>query len=125
MSLPPMDRDTLRSLKTDTDESVRRAKVNDIVKYIYAGVVEQAKISTDTFYYLSLPSYNDKKQFYVLNMGEILNDLDFLFPQCYVAHTLLARGTNGKLYDISRLDDSILPLVNDPLPNSYIVVDWS
>lgn len=123
MSLPPMSRDSLRSLKTETDESKRRAKVEEVVAYIYKGVVEAAKTSTDTVYYLPLP-FLDKK-FYVSNMGEILNDLEFLFPQCYVAHTLLTRGTNGKLYDISRIDDDILPLVNDTLPNSYIVVDWS
>lgn len=118
-----MSRDSLRSLKTETDESKRRAKVEEVVAYIYKSVVEAAKNSTDTVYYLPLP-FLDKK-FYVSNMGEILNDLEFLFPHCYVAHTLLTRGTNGKLYDISRLDDDILPIVNDTLPNSYIVVDWS
>ena len=59
------------------------------------------------------------------NMKDILAGLKALFPECKVTHTLMARKNDGTLYDISNLDDAVLPFVNELLQESYIVVDWS
>lgn len=63
--------------------------------------------------------------FHIKNMKDILAGLKALFPECKVTHTLMARKNDGTLYDISKLDDAILPFVNELLQESYIVVDWS
>jgi hypothetical protein len=58
-------------------------------------------------------------------MPEILQALKVLFPDSSVSHTLLAEGKDGKLYDIEKLTDSNLSLVNTALEDSYIFIDWS
>jgi hypothetical protein len=63
--------------------------------------------------------------FYVENMFDILRGLQNLFPECTVSHTLLSKGTDGKFYDISTLDEKLLPFVNRALDQSFIVIDWS
>ena len=63
--------------------------------------------------------------FYLENMPDILSGLQELFPDCTVSHTLLCKGTDGKFYDISTLDEKILPFVNRALDQSFIVIDWS
>jgi len=63
--------------------------------------------------------------FFLANMPDILSGLQQLFPDCTVTHSLLCQGTDGKLYDISTLDDKVLPFVNRALDRSFIVIDWS
>jgi hypothetical protein len=58
-------------------------------------------------------------------MADILSGLQALFPDCIVSHTLLCKGTDGKFYDISTLDEKVLPFVNRALDQSFIVIDWS
>jgi hypothetical protein len=69
--------------------------------------------------------YGIPNPFYIENMPSILAVLQDLFPDSSVSHTLLAKGTDGKFYDISKLDDKVLPFVNRALDESYIVIDWS
>jgi hypothetical protein len=38
---------------------------------------------------------------------------------------LLAPGTDGRLYDVAKITDDVLPLVDSVIKDSYIVVDWS
>jgi len=63
--------------------------------------------------------------FYIENMPDILSGLQTLFPECSVSHTLICKGADGKFYDISTLDDKVLPFVNRALDQSFIVIDWS
>jgi len=37
----------------------------------------------------------------------------------------MARAKDGKLYDVAKLDDAVLPFVDRALDQSYIVIDWS
>ena len=57
------------------------------------------------------------------HMPNILANLQALLPGCSVKHALMARGSDGKLYDIEMLTDKILPLVDKVLDESYIVVE--
>ena len=94
---------------------------------IYNAAVHAARTTTDTSYNWALPpqNYRHPDLFFVKNMPDILAGLQELFPGCAVSHTLLSKGTDGKMYDISKLDDKVLPFVNRALDQSYIVVDWS
>ena len=122
-----MSRDTMRELKTKTEEATRIQQVKNIVQQIYRAAVETAKSSPVSSYNHPVPPQNrhNPDHFYVKNIADILAGLQELFPDCDVTHTLLARGTDGKMYDISKLDDKVLPFVNRALDQSYIVVDWS
>ena len=103
-------------------------KINTIVTTIYDDTVCIAKSSDVTSYNYQIP-FNEQTQssdnFYIQNIDTILNKLKELFPECSVSHTLLAKGKNGKLYDISKINDDILPLIDTTLKQSYIVIDWS
>jgi hypothetical protein len=122
-----MSRHTMRELKANTEEAARIQRVKEIVQHVYQAAVQTAKSSYATSYNHQLPPQNRHQPdlFYVKNMADILAGLQELFPGCDVSHTLLARGTDGKMYDISKLDDKVLPFVNRALDQSYIVVDWS
>jgi hypothetical protein len=68
---------------------------------------------------------NELNTFYTTNMNDILEQLQELFPGCSVSHAILSRGSDGKLYDISKINDRILQVIITALPNSYIFIDWS
>ena len=136
-----MPRDTMRELKANTEEATRIQRVKQIVQQVYHAAVQTAKSKTDTSYNYQVPrgpAYQYQNNianrvnqdivtdpFYVKNMPDILVGLQVLFPGCDVTHTLLSKGTDGKMYDISKLDDKVLPFVNRALDQSYIVIDWS
>ncbi len=63
--------------------------------------------------------------FHIKNMSDILAGLRNLFPDCTVSHTLLCQAKDGKMYDVAKLDDAVLPFVDRALDQSYIVIDWS
>ena len=140
----PMSRDAMRQLKANTEEAARIQQVKNIVEQVYRAAVQTAKSKTETSYNHPLPlgatvaemqivvvkkfgcnGGTTADPFYVKNMPDILAGLQELFPGCDVSHTLLSKGTDGKMYDISKLDDKVLPFVNRALDQSYIVVDWS
>jgi len=121
MHLPSMSSDALRILRVD--EEKRLFKINSIVHSIYPRVLQIAKHSGEKAYHHEI--HFAERVFYTTNATAILAGLKELFPDAHIAHTLLARGTDGKLYDIARLNDSTLRLVSKANNNSYIVVDWS
>lgn len=144
-----MSRDTMRELKAKTEEAARLEGVKNRIQMIYNAAVHAARFTPETSYNFQLPlvhtvsvadyhgamvmaasKYGSKAgmttdPFYLKNMPDILAGLQELFPGCAVSHTLLSKGTDGKMYDISKLDDKVLPFVNRALDQSYIVIDWS
>ena len=63
--------------------------------------------------------------FHIKNIPDIIAGLRELFPDCSVSHTLLCQAKDGKMYDVAKLDDAVLPFVDRALDQSYIVIDWS
>jgi hypothetical protein len=121
-----MSRDTMRGLKAKYEEAARIQQVKQIVQQVYQAAVQTARSKDDTSYNHPLPpAHHADHSFYLKNVPDILAGLQELFPGCAVSHTLLSKGTDGKMYDISKLDDKVLPFVNRALDQSYIVVDWS
>lgn len=139
MSIIPVDRMTLLSLKAMKDETDRRKELDDLVTSIYKQVLYVATNSTRTSFQQVVPRNSvprgrvgrgnsentEMHPLYKANMDEILRRLQELFPDSLVSHTLMAQGTDGIMYDISRLDDTALPFVNQTLSQSYIHIDWS
>ena len=139
----PMSRAMMQELKSQKDEEARQAQIKMIVGGIYVRAIQVAEKTVNSSYNFRIPtapyvhnppmnmSCNPHNQsgpsdpFHVKNMKDILAGLQVLFPECKVTHTLMARKNDGTLYDISKFDDSVLPLVNELLQESYIVIDWS
>jgi len=144
MSVVPVDRMTLLSLKAMKDEADRRKELDDLIASIYKQVIYVATNSNRTSFQQVVPRNSvprgrvqhlplgrgnsentEMHPLYKANMEEILRRLQELFPDSLVSHTLMAQGTDGIMYDISRLDDTALPFVNQTLSQSYIHIDWS
>ena len=139
-ALTPMSRDAMRELtaKVEVEEDARLQGIKQRVASIYHQAVTAAQNSTETSFKMEVPKMDNtlttshmtqhhlvSDPFYIENMTYILCSLQHLFPGCKVSHTLLSQGTDGKFYDISSLDDKILPFVNKALDQSFIVIDWS
>jgi hypothetical protein len=71
-----------------------------------------------------------KKEDILDNMKEILCCLESIFPECTISYksSSIARGRDGKEYDISTLDDNLRQLIINPgqfRKSDCIVIDWS
>jgi hypothetical protein len=118
MTLNPMNRKDMNALRVHPDEK----QITHIVTAVYNHAINSAKITQKTQYYYPVPTDDP---FYRANIPVILCRLEALFPDCIVSHSLLARGTNGKLYDISKISDDNLHFVNTVNEDSYIIIDWT
>jgi len=117
----PVTCNTLRTLRSD--EERRLFKIDSIVKSIYPIVLHTAKYTSDKSYNHEI-KFADRV-FYTANMAAVIAGLKELFPDAYIAHTLLSPGDDGKLYDVARLNDATLRRVSKANENTYIVIDWS
>ena len=138
MSLIPMSRESMESLKATTENNIRLALLGKIVAAIYTCAVTFAKQTTDTtFRYPLIATYHEmrgmpngyldgvKPEFYRNNMPEILGNLQELFPECFITHANLTRGQDGKMYTTSNIEESIRPFLNIENSKEYIIIDWS
>jgi hypothetical protein len=138
MDQVPVTRDILRNLKNKRDEEMRIQKVNNCISQVYSAIIQKAKTSTETSYYHMLPSFPVSKathlpaphpEFHRENMEDILHGLRTLFPDCSVEYSTLIQGQDGKLYDISKMDEKVMQFAFHPsyrkTSQEYIVIDWS
>jgi hypothetical protein len=140
----------MQNLKVEKHEEARQKQIKAIVTQIYNGAYTCAKNGQGTSYNYPIPLGNTpahltpnvpclsrpsisfpapyKKSsdpFHLENMPDILTSLQCLFPECTISHSIMARAKDGKLYDVAKLDDAVLPFVDRALDQSYIVIDWS
>lgn len=124
MSLTPVSREHLRSLKTRRDEEMRIENINNYVGGIYSSVINKAQTSTDTYYRTTQISNLERK-----HMPEILDTLKILFPDCRVEYQHTIGGNDGKMYDINSLDESMRQILLNPSYKTkmqeQIVIEWS
>ena len=136
-------------LKVNKDERIRVETVKGIINVIYTNAIQAAETKGHTSYSLDInpreesrhvlrvaggakvsrESYNDavglEYQFYKDNMDEILSGLQKLFPGCTVKLVNMCTGNDGKRYDISTMDEKMLPFINQQKAFECIVIDWS
>lgn len=142
-NLVPLSRNTMQQLKSQKDDIDRLDRIKSIVKNLYERAVNHASTTSETSFHSEIPrapiqhpvgrpikspgyqTSGPSDPFYLNNMEHILSDLKKLFPDCDVTHALMAKGRNGKLYDLSKLDDKVLPFVDHTLEQSFILIDWS
>lgn len=142
MSAPtPVSSEYMRSLKAKNDEMKRLAEIEKWIKNIYNQALNAATTSGDTSYRFELPDDQHAfirnvvalkkdmtiphQDFFRTNVQDILRGLQCLFPDCNVERTTLSRGQDGNMYDITKIDDKLLPFINVQANKDYIIIDWS
>jgi len=138
MSYAPVSREEMRALKAKNDERIKNTQIDTVVSMIYNAAVNYATTQTDciyrwpysnqqTFGYVS--GHHITYQILLDNMEEILKRLQGLFPDSLIEtkKVSMARGRDGKDYDISTLDEKLLPFVDvrARITSDNIVIDWS
>jgi hypothetical protein len=118
MALKPMSRQMMNRYRIDRCEE----EMQCLISGIYYPVVDCARQSDKTVYHHRIPS---DLEIYQKNMPEILKRLQVLFPDCQVSHALVSEGSDGILYDISKIEEKDLHKVVMVSENSYIVIDWT
>ena len=118
----PMSREVMQTLKATKEEELRIEKVKRSVTHIYVQAVRQAETTSITPYTLHI---GQEYQFYKDNMEEILTELQSLFPDCIVKLSKMCMGNDRKPYDISTIDEKMLPFINQKNAFECIVVDWT
>ena len=131
----PISRESMQMLKAEKDERVRVETVKGIINVIYTNAIQAAEIKGHTSYSLDInprkqrhpmPNYIDPEyKLYKDSMEEILSGLQKLFPGCTVKLANMCTGNDGKRYDISTMDEKMLPFINQQNAFECIVVDWS
>ena len=139
----PFTRAMMQNLRAEKEEELRQGQIKNILTQIYNNALQQASNTSDTTYNFKIPNAHyihpgniknsripyqnqgSSDPLYIRNMPDILDGLRILFPGCAVSHTLLCQAKDGKMYDIAKLDDAVLPFVDRALDQSYIVIDWS
>jgi hypothetical protein len=124
--LTPLTRETLRGLKAQKDEQLRAEKekqrlyqVSRAVYQIYGEARASAEIRGATSYKFHVNSIT------LQDMPDILAGLQTLFPDSSVEHSLLVKGNDGNMYDVSNMDEKMRPFINTQQGQQYIVIDWS
>ena len=131
MSVKPMSRRIMRGLKAQKDETNRINQIQRLVSGFYTGAIRKAETTSETVYQSLLVEhcrYGEERlplDFNSENIQEIVRDLQTLFPECSVEYKNLARAQDGKMYDISKIDDTNRKFINMSQSEKYIVIDWS
>jgi hypothetical protein len=138
MSCKPISREEMQALKAKNDEKIKNMQIHMIVSMVYNAAVSSATTNTDRIYRWP---YNNQQTFgcvsghYITyqtlldNMEGILKRLQVLFPDSLIENkkVSMARGSDGKDYDISTLHEKDLPFVDmrGRTTSDNIVIDWS
>lgn len=131
--LTAVTREAMQNLKSVREDIHKRSLFNSIIKHIYHQALAKASSSTSRCYKEPI-TVNTKDYTMHVNgipferpqIPDILTKLRELFPDCLVEHTMLSKGQDGKLYDISKTADPVvLAFVNRQKDQAYFVIDWS
>ena len=123
-NLNPVSRTYLQTLKAKNDEEQRLMRIKQTVQNIYSRAINTARQSTKTSVEYEIAP-GGHTPFQLADVKEIIGELETLFPDCSVKYRQMAQGRDGKLYDVSSLDDKLRPLLNLHCAKECIVVDWS
>jgi hypothetical protein len=119
-------------LKAEEEERLRIMKERDrlgqveqCVTQFYNEAINYAKRNTNTTYTYMLPPKDLGHNFHRENMVDILTGLRDLFPDCSIKNTTLSRGQDGKMYDISTMDEKLRPFIDSRYNQESIIIDWT
>jgi len=122
--MEPVSRAYLRGLKAQTDEENRIRLVEQYVTSVYGQVKNIATSTTQTRFQYQVHNHHGQTVMSDI-MPDILIRLQSLFPDSNVEFKPLSRGQDGKMYNISDIDDRMKPFINIQFNQDFIVIDWS
>ena len=118
-----------------------KSYIDQIVYDIYSKAIHASEQTDDSQtptsrYIYKLPRDGSLQYiFYKTHLPEIVNNIQNLFPDCFVEYTTIAVvcTRDGKRYDVSKIGMNIIPGITKPIPcirrpvesDEYIVIDWS
>jgi hypothetical protein len=129
--IAPMSRSTLQNLKAKADEQRRLSSIEEFTKAFYSNVIGQAAKSTDSIYRFEVGVYHPgvTSSFVNDNKDDILSSLQKLFPDSLVEYKKLIKHRESTqkhvYYDISTVDQQLLPHITSHTIVNCIVIDWS
>ena len=133
-STPPTSRDEMRGFKAKIEEEQRVHRVKNITQNIYNLAIRQAQTTTDSVYKYTMPKTQQIVEmrhtmvlceFHTKNMPDILQQLNDMFPECLVKYARLVKGKDGKMYEMDKMDEKVLPFIDQSQSQEYITIDWS
>jgi hypothetical protein len=137
LGLSPMSLSSMQQCKVEEDNRQYKKCIKDIITTFYTEAIEAAKTGSsykcrsDPRYLAHLAGLRPT-EFIVRDdtLTEILGTLRELFPGCRLTHSKMAKGINGKMHDISQMDELTTKLIATSVidirqTEEYIVLDWS
>lgn len=123
----------MSALKHAADLETHAKQVKNLIGEFYEHAISKAKRSTETETSIQLEGYGDfydsvtktAIKFTAKDKDDLLTGLRELFPDSLVEYQILSRGDDGKMYDISKMDDTTLSWGMKYLSKEYLVIDWS
>lgn len=120
MSLTPFTKDMLRQLKEDSYLAAHCKRIIEQSNTIYRLVIRFAMTTKYTMYYYEIDLHSKDI------VHDIIFELNKLFPDCIVKHTVLTRGVDGYMYEASLgCDPKGVRLQTKQFHKEYITIDWS
>ena len=104
-------------------QRVSNKMIDRIAQKMYRNVLNSAK--NKGIKRMKYRIRDNVKIFYLAHIDKIINRVQELLKDCTVKHTIVSRGKDGRLYDISEVDESILPLLTTVENDSYIFINCS
>jgi len=129
--ITPMSRRSLHTLKAETDEKNRLYSIEIFTKVLYENAVKQASTSTESIYRFEVGVFHPgvTSTFVHDNKDDILRILQKLFPDSLVEYKKLIKHTKPMqqhvYYDISTIDQHLLPHITGHTIVDCISIDWS
>ncbi len=143
----PKTRDELRKMKAEREEAERKECIEEVVSWLYQRIIAFAKRSSESSYKLQLLALSPENMrtaqqranihqpydhreihytdFILKTSDEILAHLRSTFPDCSVEIKTLSKAADGKMYDVSTLDETALRFVDRRNDQTHLIVDWS
>lgn len=151
----PKTRDELLKMKSDREEAERKECIEEVISWLYQRIIAAANRSSDTSYKIELLTASSKqnmaaqyasqyasqctsrptmlsdpndiyyKSFILEAQDEILQHLRNTFPGCSIEIKTLSKAADGKMYDVSTLDETALRFVDRRQDQTHLIVDWS
>ena len=132
MDLKPMSRESMSALKAAADVEKRAAQVTKLIAMFYEHAIRKARTSTETSIKLNgyVEFHDSEYSQKPIKLTEndkldILNGLRTLFPGCLVEYQTLVQGKDGKMYDFSKMDKTMLQFINNQQTRECLMIDWT
>jgi hypothetical protein len=125
----PISKEELQGMREKIKEESRWKIISRVVIDFYNEVIKFSKTNDNTTFNFSVKN----RQFYQEGGGckfldnnkeDIINTLEDIFVGCDIQINTFSKAGNGKMCDISKMDEDTLSLFDSKYNESRIVINW-